>query len=133
MSGTQLSGRYKGKGKGLTCSFKDLGCFSYIPFLMLSSTRQVYALTFFVLIRKQRLWEVSTAQGPTSLLCCKAPSFFLSLYTPDSESSGKTEAVPRERISSVKYLRCGNVAFEGLHAWLASMKTSRTEDRESIR
>lgn len=70
---------------------------------------------------------------PSAPLCCCAPKplLFLLLYTPDSESRGKTEAVPRERIFSAKYFPRGNTSFEVLHAWLASMKTPRTEVHES--
>lgn len=84
MLGTQLSSPSTGKGRNPRVPSKPLDVSHASPLLILSSTLQACAVTFSVLIRKQRLWEVVTARGPTSPLRSKAPALLL-LDIADSE------------------------------------------------
>ena len=78
--------------------------------------------------------------------CAPKPLLFLLLGTADSECSGKTEAVPRERICSVKYLvatfllKCYMLGWlqwrplglRTVRATVESIKKKKERERESL-
>lgn len=119
--GTRLSGHCdKCKGRGPHVLSKTVGVSQTSLLLILSSAPQAYAVTL-----------CRPLPRVPHLYCTPKPLLFLSPHSTDSQLRGKTEAVLREGICSIKYLTCGNISFEVLQAWLISMKTSRTENCES--